>query len=149
MLHLVVDFSVHGRLSCRRAAPPTMLRSTLRLLTLAAALGLLASLAQLPAYAFTIPASPLDLTHPVTNRIVAGQLSAPPPAGLQPATSAAAPIVQAATGPQREVFGFVSAGVVDDPLVGYPSWDFSMLTTVAYFAEHVNWDGHLITNDTG
>src|SRR5581483_8976511 len=145
----MVDSGTGIGISCRAAVSPQMHPSPLRVLTLAAALGLLAALAPLPAAARTIPTSPLDLTHPVTNRILSTQLSAAPPAGLVPAAMETTPLVQTAGGPQREVFGFVSAGVIGDPTVGYPSWDFSMLTTVAYFAEHVNWDGHLITTDTG
>ena len=54
----------------------------------------------------------------------------------------------AAVRPQREVFGFVNGYNLGDPSVGYPSWDFNLLTTVAYFAIHVNsGDGHLITTD--
>src|SRR5947208_17163257 len=36
-------------------------------------------------------------------------------------------------GPQREIFGFALASSLSDPTVGYPSWDFSLVTTVAYF----------------
>ncbi len=126
-----------------------MLFPTLRHVALAAAAGLLAAAAPIPAAARALPVSPLDLTHPVTNRALSSELLAPPPAGLRPADSPTIPLAQVPTGPQREVFGFVSAGVIADPTVGYPSWDFSMLTTVAYFAEHVNWDGHVLSNDTG
>ena len=51
--------------------------------------------------------------------------------------------------PQREVFGFVNAGNLGDPNVGYPSWNFSLLTTVAFFGLHVNaGDGHLVSTDS-
>jgi spore germination protein YaaH len=46
-----------------------------------------------------------------------------------------------AGGPQREVFGFALASSLADPTVGYPSWDFSMLSTVAFFGLHVQDDG--------
>jgi spore germination protein YaaH len=50
-------------------------------------------------------------------------------------------------GPQREVFGFALASSLSDPTVGYPSWDFSLLTTVAFFGLHVNsGDGHFATD---
>jgi spore germination protein YaaH len=50
---------------------------------------------------------------------------------------------------QREVFGFVNAGNLGDPYVGYSTWDLSLLSTVAYFGLHVNsGDGNLITTDT-
>lgn len=47
----------------------------------------------------------------------------------------------AAPRPQREVFGFALASSLADPTVGYPSWDFSVLSTVAFFGLHINTDG--------
>src|SRR5258707_12065887 len=44
-------------------------------------------------------------------------------------------------GPLREVFGFALASSLSDPTVGYPSWDFSLLSTVAFFGLHVQDDG--------
>jgi len=52
------------------------------------------------------------------------------------------------TGPQREVFGFALASSLSDPTVGYPSWDFSLLSTVAFFGLHVNDDG-TFASDSG
>jgi spore germination protein YaaH len=51
---------------------------------------------------------------------------------------------------QREVFGFVNAANLGDPSAGYPSWNLSLLTTVAFFGLHVNsGDGQPVTiNDT-
>ena len=43
--------------------------------------------------------------------------------------------------PDREVFGFALASSLTDPTIGYPSWNFSLLSTVAYFGLHVNDDG--------
>lgn len=51
-------------------------------------------------------------------------------------------------GPQREIFGFALASSLSDPTVGYPSWDFRLVTTVAFFGLHVNDDG-TIANDSG
>ncbi len=51
-------------------------------------------------------------------------------------------------GPLREVFGFALASSLSDPTVGYPSWDFSLLSTVAFFGLHVNDDG-TFANDAG
>ncbi|TMC54751.1 MAG: hypothetical protein E6J20_02110 [Chloroflexi bacterium] len=46
---------------------------------------------------------------------------------------------------RREVLGFVNASMIGDPSVGYPSWNFSLLSTVVFFALHVNaGDGALI-----
>src|SRR5207249_3862586 len=55
-----------------------------------------------------------------------------------------------ASGPQREVFGFVNASNLGDPNVGYVQWNFNLLTTVAFFSLQVNsGDGHLVTTTTG
>ena len=51
------------------------------------------------------------------------------------------PHAAAAPGPQREVFGFALASSLSDPTVGYPTWDFSLLSTVAFFGLHVQPDG--------
>ena len=51
---------------------------------------------------------------------------------------------------RREVFGFVNAVNLGDPNVGYPSWDLSHLSTVAFFALHVNsGNGYIVPTDTG
>jgi spore germination protein YaaH len=47
----------------------------------------------------------------------------------------------AAGAPDREIFGFALASSLSDPTIGYPSWNFSLLSTVAYFGLHVNDDG--------
>src|SRR5262249_26436866 len=44
-----------------------------------------------------------------------------------------APGRTAATGPKREVFGFAKANSLGDTAVGYTTWNFSLLSTVAYF----------------
>ena len=48
----------------------------------------------------------------------------------------------------REVFGFALGSSLSDPTIGYPSWNFDLLTTVAYFGLHVLWDGSF-QNDAG
>lgn len=52
------------------------------------------------------------------------------------------------SGPQREVFGFALASSLSDPNFGYPTWNFSLLSTVAFFGLHVNDDGTL-ASDSG
>src|SRR4029077_10283787 len=42
---------------------------------------------------------------------------------------------------KREVFGFALASSLSDPTVGYPTWNFSLLSTVAFFGLHVQDDG--------
>lgn len=70
-----------------------------------------------------------------------GQLAPFSPAAPQPAVGTAA-------GPVREIFGFGLASSLADPTVGYPSWDFSLLSTVAFFGLHVQNDG-TFSNDSG
>ena len=61
---------------------------------------------------------------------------------LQPFTAAPQmPAVGGAGGQLREVFGFALASSLSDAAVGYPSWNFSVLTTVAFFGLHVQDDG--------
>jgi len=55
-------------------------------------------------------------------------------------------IHQGSTGLTKEVFGFALASSLSDPTLGYPSWNFSLLSTVAFFGLHVNWDGTLVAD---
>jgi hypothetical protein len=72
--------------------------------------------------------------------------------GAYQAASAApaTPLINATARPVREVMGFVNAGNLGNSTVGYPSWDFRLLTTVVFFGLQVNsGDGNLVTTDTG
>lgn len=53
----------------------------------------------------------------------------------------------ASTSSRREVFGFALASSLADPNVGYPSWNFSALGTVAFFGLHINSTGGIIADD--
>ena len=44
-------------------------------------------------------------------------------------------------GLSREVFGFALASSLSDSSVGYPSWNFALLSTVAFFSLHINDNG--------
>ena len=71
--------------------------------------------------------------------------------GASMAGSAPAAPAALATQPnalRREVFGFALASSLNDPTVGYPSWNFNLLSTVAFFGLHVNDDG-TIAGDSG
>jgi len=72
--------------------------------------------------------------------------------GPPPRAPSAAPSPRAAgpssARPLREVFGYVNAGNLGDPTVGYPSWNFSLLSTVAYFGLSVDAGGNLIQGNT-
>src|SRR5712692_5565408 len=97
--------------------------------------------------ALTVPAaagsaSIRDLAPPVMQR--AAQFEAGAPARSYPQGS-----VQGIGTPRtvsnprlfREVFGFAFASSLGDPTIGYPSWNFGLLSTVAYFGIHVDWTG--------
>jgi spore germination protein YaaH len=74
-----------------------------------------------------------------TGHVVA--LAAPPaapPAAQMPRAS-----TRLAT---REVFGFGLASSLGDPTFGYTSWNFSLLSTVAFFGLHINWDGTIVAD---
>jgi hypothetical protein len=43
--------------------------------------------------------------------------------------------------PTKEVFGFATGASLADPTFGYPSWNFNLLSTVAYFALQDKWNG--------
>ncbi len=60
-------------------------------------------------------------------------------ASLAEALSSLSAKVRGMLGPQREVFGFALASSLSDPTVGYPTWDFSLLSTVAFFG--LAWSG--------
>ncbi len=45
---------------------------------------------------------------------------------------------------RREVFGYATGGSLGDPNIGYTNWNFDLLSTVAYFAIHVQYDGQLV-----
>src|SRR5450759_2723613 len=103
-----------------------------------------------PVHPAGIPVSPRD-AHPLINQELARKAFLPPPAGLKPAPSARllSSINLATTRPSREVFGFVTAATIGYGDIGYTTWDFSMLTTVAYFGLHINWDGSILHDNAG
>ncbi|HZK72515.1 MAG TPA: glycosyl hydrolase family 18 protein [Clostridia bacterium] len=77
-------------------------------------------------------------------------------AGLAPASTVAAAqpmstiapraAVAAPVRPQREIFGFAFSSSLADATVGYPSWNFSLLTTVAFFGLNTQDDGTLASD---
>src|SRR5258708_5564365 len=107
-----------------------------------------------PALAAPATSSRIAQAHvPVMD--AASELNAAPATGAQLAAARSAPLnvvplAAAGSHPQREVFGFVNAFNLGSPTVGYPSWDFSLLTTVAFFDLAVNsGDGHLVSSGEG
>ena len=73
--------------------------------------------------------------------VVAAPGTAPASAATPKATSI--PHVAATTAHvQREVFGFALASSLANPSFGYPSWNFDLLSTVAFFGLHVGGTGY-------
>lgn len=56
-------------------------------------------------------------------------------------TQIASPTTVANAALKREVFGFALASSLSDPSFGYGTWNFALLSTVAYFGLHVQDDG--------
>jgi GH18 family chitinase len=48
--------------------------------------------------------------------------------------------------PSREVFGYALSGSLGDPNWGYSSWNWSLLTTVAYFGLRISDDGSIVSD---
>src|SRR5262249_4195625 len=107
-----------------------------------------------------------DATQPWIMRKVAAEVASTGPTGLRPRTpvkplrrspapslapaGSGVPTTVGGTALKREVFGFATAGSLADLKVGYRVWDFSLLSTVAYFGLHVNGtDGSLVQGDIG
>ena len=83
-----------------------------------------------------------DATHPWVMQQAATQVATGKVGALQPFTAPPKlPALGGGAGPQREVFGFALASSLADPTYGYPSWDFSLLSTVAFFGLQVQDDG--------
>src|ERR1700686_768053 len=83
-----------------------------------------------------------DATHPLVMQQAAAQVATARTSSLRPFTALPVqPAVGGAGGPLREIFGFGLASSLADPSVGYPSWNFSLLSTVAFFGLHVQDDG--------
>ena len=67
------------------------------------------------------------------------------PLASPPRGQAASSVPAAVTArPGREIFGFALASSLSDPTIGYPSWNFDLLSTVAFFGLHVDTAGHFV-----
>src|SRR6266480_3282018 len=90
-----------------------------------------------------------DPTHPLVTQQAAQEVAGANVGTLKPFT---APPRMAAVGgpggPQNEIFGFALASSLSDPTMGAATWNFSLLTTVAFFGLHINDDGN-IAADSG
>jgi spore germination protein YaaH len=106
-----------------------------------------------PAAAAMTQRTSLDLTAPEIMAYAADQAAIPatsqPPSG-QSAAQAVAPATPVSARPRKEVLGFVNAGSLGSPTVGYTTWNLGLLTTVAYFSLAVNsGDGAIVKSGTG
>ena len=115
-------------------------------LTLLAALPLASSGSALAAT--STPAH--EEAHPVVMQQTATEVASAHLPPLQPfvRAPAAAAVGGPGNGPRREIFGFALASSLNDPIIGYPSWNFALLTTVAFFGVHIT-DSGTIASDSG
>jgi spore germination protein YaaH len=67
-----------------------------------------------------------------------------PSKGAPAAAPAQTLVSTAAAHTSREIFGFALASSLSDPTVGYPSWNFDLLSTVAFFGLHVDTGGRFV-----
>jgi spore germination protein YaaH len=92
------------------------------------------------AMAAALPATGLFSTQVPVMQQAAEQVATAPTGALRPFAGATPQTVTPGRA-QREVFGFALASSLTDSTIGYPTWDFSLLTTVAFFGLHVQDDG--------
>jgi len=91
------------------------------------------------------PAAAPDQSQPSAPQLTPGHSATP--AGQAPtATSPQAAAAQTNSDLTREVFGYATAGSLGDPTVGYPSWNFDLLSTVAFFAIRATYNGVLVAD---
>ena len=89
------------------------------------------------------------MLQPRTRQFVSALALVALAAAYAPTTVAAAtPPLRAALHTSREVFGFALASSLTDGTVGYPSWNFDLLSTVAFFGVHVDTAGQFV-GDSG
>lgn len=105
----------------------------------------------------TAPAGGHDVTKPWIMQQASDEVSTARVGPLQPRGQVAPLRTRAAAGAasvanpalKREVLGFARADSLNDPGVGFRTWNFGLLSDVAYFGIHVNPDGTLVNNDSG
>jgi hypothetical protein len=120
-----------------------------RFITSILVFAVLSTLVPVVASAAAQPLPSPDETHPLVMQQAAAQVASAPLGRLSPFTAAArTPAVGGNGGLRAEVFGFALASSLSDPTIGYPSWNFSLLSTVAFFGLHVN-DGGDLAADSG
>ena len=94
-----------------------------------------------------------DRSHPLVTQLESDRVAAglPPlvtPGPTKPSAQASTQGTSIYVGkPQREVMGFALASSLSDPTLGYPSWNFELISTLSFFALHVDWTGHIVQTD--
>src|SRR2546422_3987815 len=78
--------------------------------------------------------------------VVAAPGSAPVLASTPKQSMASPNVASNGTYAQREIFGFALASSLGDPTIGYPSWNFDLLSTVAFFGLHVDGAGQFASD---
>lgn len=95
-------------------------------------------------------ASAGTLTFPATRAELFAMKSQSQPRLMTAAPASSSPLIGATLPPRREVFGFAFGNSsLSDPTVGYPTWSFRTLTTIAYFGLNIAWDGTIIQSGSG
>ncbi|HKC20676.1 MAG TPA: glycoside hydrolase family 18 protein, partial [Candidatus Dormibacteraeota bacterium] len=111
------------------------------------------AVASQPAQASTVPRAGHDLSHPMVMSAfsdLAAQPASPALTAQSPAAYPRTALLAPNPNLRREVLGFVNAGNLGSSSVGYTTWNFSLLSTVVFFALQVNsGDGNLVQNNTG
>ena len=89
--------------------------------------------------------------HPFVMQQAANEVATAPTRTLQPFASAPSqPAIGGSSASlQREVFGFALLSSLANSSIGYPSWNFSLLSTVAVFGLHVNSGDGSFAADSG
>jgi hypothetical protein len=91
------------------------------------------------------PADPVSAAAVRSQPQVASSARLAPVGPIRSRSAAPAPYLFAGSNTNRgltkEVFGFATASSLGDPTFGYPSWNFNVLSTVAYFSISVRYDG--------
>src|ERR1700693_16784 len=80
------------------------------------------------------------------NGLLGSAINASASAGVgavahSPVRTASGTVATGVSSLKREVFGFALASSLSDPSVGYTTWNFSLLSTVAFFGLHIQDDG--------
>jgi spore germination protein YaaH/P2-related tail formation protein len=84
----------------------------------------------------------------ISSVVVTAAAALPAVAGANAPPRTTSPIsTVAGTHTSREVFGYALASSLSDPTMGYPSWNFDLLTTVAFFGVHVNTAGQFAADN--